>query len=193
MKLPKLLTLLLPCWLAACAGSSLKPESGVSIGNGTINIEVPSTLNVLSVNGHNLNSPNLYTGNYQLKVNPGSQRIVVRYEANWNSTDESGYYIQSAPVAVDYEFRSDGSYRLQHPAIANRDRALAMQTSPEIWLQTQSGRIDGQAVIEQTDQVSYLVSGEEKTEVTRLEQLQDLWNASSATEQQAFREWLQQH
>jgi len=183
------LTLITTAALLGGCGA-INPLQPAAVGSGTVNITVPSTLVVLSVNGKEIDAPNLYSGSYQLNVGEGSQRIIVKYEANWNSQGESGFIVEWPPNAIDYNFSSATTYALAHPAVNDRETALELRKSSPIWLIAGSEKVAGKAVTEKKEATSYMVSEETPDEVTRVDQLKDLWNSSSKQDQADFLQWL---
>ncbi|WP_028293914.1 DUF2057 family protein [Oceanobacter kriegii] len=181
-------TLLTTALLAGCG--AIAPLNSTDVGSGSVSVTVPSTLVVVSVNGKSVDAPNLYEGNYTLHMAEGSQRIIVRYEANWNSQGESGFIIEWPPVAIDYDFKSNGTYSLNHPVVNDQETAQALSASSPIWLQTDAEKVEGKAVVEKHEAISYVISSEAPEQVTRLDQLKDLWESSSAKDQADFLQWV---
>ncbi len=193
MKSLQALFVALTSLLWACSVSSVQPANDLTtLGQGNVEVIVPSTLRVLAINGQNVDSPSLYTGQYRLLLTEGSQRIVVQYEENWNTPDESGYLIRWQPVAIDNDFRAGQRYVLTHAPVRDRDQAEELQTKSPIWLIGGSHKITGQPVVEKEQKVAYVAVKDKTGTVTRLEQLQDIWNASSDSDKAAFHQWLQE-
>jgi uncharacterized protein YccT (UPF0319 family) len=193
MKILQAIFVAMTSLLWACSVSSVQPSNDLpTLGQGDVEVIVPSTLRVLAINGQNVDSPNLYTGQYRLLLTEGSQRIVVQYEENWNSPEESGFLIRWQPVAIDSDFRANQRYVLTHAPVRDRDQAEELQNSSPIWLIGDNHKITGQPVVKQKDNVTYVAVDSIQDSATRLEQLQDIWAASSDNDKAAFQQWLQQ-
>ncbi|MDO6804215.1 hypothetical protein Q4595_17340, partial [Wenyingzhuangia sp. 1_MG-2023] len=65
MKILQAIFVAMTSLLWACSVSSVQPSNDLpTLGQGDVEVIVPSTLRVLAINGQNVDSPNLYTGQY---------------------------------------------------------------------------------------------------------------------------------
>ena len=189
MKHLKLLIFVLTTLLASCSISSIQEDDApITLGHGDVEILVPSSLKILAINGKPTHSPNLYDGKYLLRLDEGEQRIIVQYEENWNSNDESGYIIRWQPVAITEDFRAGERYILTHTHVRDRDQAMALTDTSPIWLIGAQHKVDGELVTEETTIVQYV--GTDNQSGSHLHQLKHVWENASDKEKAAFEYWL---
>lgn len=179
-------------FLSACSISSVQSGSDlVTVGEGDVEILVPSSLKVLAIDGRPVSSPNLADGQYRLQVPQGQLRIVVQYEGNWNTPDESGYLIRWHPVAIDNDFEAGQRYVLTHAPVKDRQQAQELSEESPIWLIGAKQKITGQPVKGETASIQYLpVDG--NGDVSRLKEMQSMWRKARPEEREAFTKWLEQ-
>lgn len=190
MKIIKGLLLVMAFCLSSCSISSVQSDSDLlTLGDGKIEILVPSSLKVLAINGRNVQSPSLHDGQYRLLVNEGKQRLVVQYEDNWNGPDEFGYIIRWHPVAIDNNFQDGQRYVLTHAPLKDRDQAEEFSEQAPVWLIGANQKITGQLVKGETSSIQYLPV-DENGQVSRLQQLQSMWLEARPDERKAFSSWM---
>ncbi|MAD46538.1 MAG: hypothetical protein CMI02_13820 [Oceanospirillaceae bacterium] len=165
--------------------SLLQQPAAVELGSGDVNITVPSTIKVIAVDTREINAPSLYAGSYQLRLPAGVHTLLLRYEENWNSMEDSGHIIRSAPIEIRTKFVAGEKYRLQHSAMSSRRDAEQWVQSPDIRLTSVQGDISGKVIH------GPVLTTSADTDV--LESLQSLWRAATPEDQARFREWMQQH
>ncbi len=189
----KLIFLTLSLLLSACSTSSIQGNDQlVSMGEGDVEVLVPSGLRILAINGSPVRSPSLYEGKYLLRLSEGEQRIIVQYEENWNDNDESGYVIRWQPVAILESFKAGERYVLTHAPIKDRDQAIALIDTPPIWLIGGHKKVSGKPVTEETTIVRYVDQEQgQALPASPLMQLQTLWESSNTEEKAAFKKWLE--
>ena len=93
-----LIALMTICLALLNGCSLLQQPAAVELGSGDVNITVPSTIKVIAVDTREINAPSLYAGSYQLRLPAGVHTLLLRYEENWNSMEDSGHIIRSAPI-----------------------------------------------------------------------------------------------
>ena len=191
MKHLKLLISVISILLASCSISSIQESDDLStLGQGSVEVLVPSSLRILAINGQPVSSPNLYEGKYLLRLKEGEQRLIVQYEENWNDNDESGFIIQWKPVAITEDFKADERYILTHSHINNREQAIDLIETSPVWLIGGNHKIAGERVKEETTIVQYVSEQAGADSAPHLYQLQHIWNNASDAEKEAFEHWL---
>lgn len=178
--------------VSACSISSVQSESELrSIGNGNVEVLVPSSLKILAINGNKVDSPSLHEGQYRLLLEEGPQRIIVQYEENWNSRDEIGNIILWEPVAIENEFSAGQRYVLTHAPVREKDQAEALIKAPAVWLIGAKQKITGQLVKGEKSTMQYLPVDKDG-QVSRLQQLKAMWQDAQPEEREAFANWIRQ-
>lgn len=181
------LLLLLTLTLGSC--TTLPGSDIITVGQGPVIIQVPSTIRVMAVDGYKVDAPSLYRGYYRLALQPGQHTLIARYEENWNNMDQAGYIIRWPPVEIQHNFVSSESYQLQHPPVRSLQDAEKLAGLSPLSLAVDDSTVRGTQVSEQPQRVEYVPSGRA---TDRLQQLQQLWHDSLPADQAAFREWLNQ-
>lgn len=179
-------------FLSACSISSVQSNSDlITIGEGNVEVLVPSSLKVLAIDGHPVAAPDLEEGQYRLLLNNGQQRIVVQYEDNWNTGDESSLIIRWHPVTIDSDFQAGERYVLTHAPVKDRQQAEEMGQEAPVWLIGAKQKITGEPAQGEDASVQY-ESTDNRSDASRLKELQTLWRNARPEDREAFTEWLQQ-
>ncbi|WP_430462187.1 DUF2057 family protein [Thalassolituus sp. LLYu03] len=183
-----LLFLLMTLALNGCA--SLTPTN-VRVGNGPVQITVPADVRIESIDQKKVNSPNLYQGQYVVQLNEGEHRLVFRYEANWNTQDDSGHMVRWPAREFVAELNAAGNYRIQHPPVRNREQAEQLAASAPLHLLMNGEKLAGETVI--AAELAYFRPLQPGLQApATLDTMTRLWDALSADDQARFRHWLQQ-
>lgn len=178
--------LLLPAiaLLSACAAvSSGQP---VTVGEGPVRIQVPSSVRIVSLDGLEVDSPNLYQGLYELRVSEGEHTLVARYEENWNTQDDWGHYIRWPQQMFSTTFTSSAEYRFEHTEISSREQAERLAATHPLWLKAAGSAVTGDEVRE-VRSLSFMPAASEDA----LTLLKQQWRTLNRDEQAAFKAWLE--
>jgi len=178
------LSSLLIIFVSVLTGCSVLEQKPIDVGSGDIRITVPSTVKVMAVDTREVSSPSLYMGKYHLLLTPGTHTLLLRYEENWNSMEDSGHVIRSQPIEIRTEFTENTKYSLTHQKLDSRQAAENWVKDPQISLQSSAGNVGGKVID------GPVITTAADTDV--VETMQSLWRAATPEERSRFRQWLQQ-
>ena len=211
--------LLLALLLNGC--TSLSGPEQLVVGSAEITVDVPASLEILTVNGEPVTSPSKMTGSYALLLSKGKHNLEIRYSENWNSQDEAGHFIRWQPVLLSAELVDGYHYQLEYQRPSNREQAHAWADNPQIWLEKYPNKIAASATSEQasnavvtsktmatpmpeqanvverllnktsTAQTAKAIAGDKETDQAVLTGLKFYWQQASDAERKQFLQWLQ--
>ncbi len=117
----------------------------------SITLSVPSTIDILAINGQPYQSPSLIEGNYLIALPQGTRSLVAQYYENWDTVDESGNIIRWKPVELIYAFDDASHYSLEHTTVSDIDDAESLINTPEIWLSSSAQRVANGVLVKQAE------------------------------------------
>lgn len=124
MKYRATLLLVLSASLIACSATGpVRFYSGPPKAKDKLAIvEVPAAINVLSIDGKEVDSPSKDSGSYEVQLEPGHHLIEFRYELFWG-TFESGKLVKSKHTGVDAVFKAGDTYAIRYKKPQDADEA----------------------------------------------------------------------